>query len=147
MNNLIAESAVIEKGVEIGRNVTIGEKTIIKSGTKICDGCIIGDECIIGENSYVDFNVIIRNQVSLGKNAFVGARSILGEYLVDFIAERSLKAHPLVIGDDAVIRSETILYGDSEMGDGFQTGHRVTIREKSKLGKHVRVGTLSDIQG
>lgn len=33
------------------------------------------------------------------------------------------------------------------MGDYFQTGHQVTIREKSRIGHHVSIGTLSDIQG
>lgn len=55
--------------------------------------------------------------------------------------------HPLVIGENALIRSDTIIYGDSTIGAHFQTGHRVTIREGTHAGEHVRIGTLSDIQG
>ena len=83
----------------------------------------------------------------MGANAFVGARCILGEYLVDFIDARDLQKHRTIIGDNAVIRSETIIYGANVIGDNFQTGHRVTIREKSRIGCNVRIGTLSDIQG
>jgi len=51
------------------------------------------------------------------------------------------------IGKNSLLRSETIIYGDNDFGEALQTGHRVTIREKSKIGNHVRIGTLSDIQG
>ena len=46
-----------------------------------------------------------------------------------------------------MIRSGSILYAGSSIGDNFQTGHRVTIREKAVIGNDVSVGTLSDIQG
>lgn len=140
-NNSIAKSAIIEENVIIGKNVKIGEKTVIRMGS------IIGDNIDIGDKTYIDFNVIIRDNVKIGINSFVGARSILGEYLADFTVKRESAQHILNIGDNAVIRSDTIIYGDNEIGDHFQTGHRVTIRENSQIGSHVRVGTLSDIQG
>lgn len=140
-NNIIAKSAIIEENVIIGKNVKIGEKTVIRMGS------IIGDNTDIGDKTYIDFNVIIRDNVKIGINSFVGARSILGEYLADFTVRREIAPHILNIGDNAVIRSDTIIYGDNKIGDYFQTGHRVTIREKSQIGSHVKVGTLSDIQG
>lgn len=141
VSNTIADNAIISEGVILGDNVLIGRNAIIKSG------CIIGNNVMIGDNAYIDYNVIIRDNVRLGERAFVGARTILGEYLVDFISERQNNKHVLIIGKDAVIRSETIIYGGSFIGEQFQTGHRVTIREKSTIGNHVRIGTLSDIQG
>lgn len=119
----------------IGENVTIKE------------GVIIGDNVVIEDNVYIDYETIIRDNVYIKEGTFIGARCILNEYLVDFINERKNNNHKLVIGRNSVIRSETIIYGDNYIGDNFQTGHRVTIRENSKIGNHVRVGTLSDIQG
>ncbi len=52
-----------------------------------------------------------------------------------------------VIGNHALIRSGTVLYCGSCIGENFQTGHQVTIRENSHIGSHVSIGTLSDIQG
>jgi acetyltransferase-like isoleucine patch superfamily enzyme len=46
-----------------------------------------------------------------------------------------------------VIRSHAVVYAGATIGDGFQCGHHVTIREGSVLGTDVRVGTLSDLQG
>lgn len=139
--NIIAKSAVIDENVMIGKNVKIGENVVIRTGS------IIGDNIDIGDGVYIDFNVIIRDNVEIGMNSFVGARVILGEYLADFTARREIVPHALKIGDNAVIRSDTIVYGDNVIGDNFQTGHRVTIRENSQIGSHVRIGTLSDIQG
>ena len=39
------------------------------------------------------------------------------------------------------------MYAGSIFGEGFSTGHRVTVRENSKFGKHCRLGTVTDIQG
>jgi len=146
-NVFIDESSNIGENVVIGNNVIIEENVSIGANSKIKDGCIIGANSSIGENSFLDYAVIVRENVQIGTNTFIGARVILGEYLVDFIDERDYQKHKTQIGNDCVIRSETIIYGENVIGDNFQTGHRVTIREKSKIGDHVRIGTLSDIQG
>lgn len=108
---------------------------------------IIEDDVEIGENAFIDSNTIIRSATRIGNNAFIGANCIIGEYQADFCHDREYHEHILNIGDDAIIRSGTIIYSGSEIGNDFQTGHRVTIREKSVIGDHVSVGTLSDIQG
>jgi len=51
------------------------------------------------------------------------------------------------IGKDAVLRSGTILYCDVIIGDAFQTGHNVMIREKTRIGNGVRIGTATVIEG
>lgn len=123
------------------------ENTFISENARINDGVIIGNNVIIEDGVYVDYGTIIRDNVIIKKNTYIGARCILGEYLVDFFDQHENGNHPLVIGENSIIRSETIIYGDTEIGKNFQTGHRVTIREHSIIGDHVRIGTLSDIQG
>ncbi len=126
---------VIGHDVELGENVTLGHN------------CVIEDYVTIGAGSYIDSNTIIRRGVTLGENAFVGSNCILGEYGMDFCLKRQAELQPLMIGEHALIRSGSILYGGSQIGAHFQTGHQVTIREKTEIGHHVSVGTLSDIQG
>lgn len=125
----------------IGNNVKIGENVIIKHN------CVIEDNVSIGENSYIDSNTIIRSGVTLGANVFIGSSNIIGEHTMDFFTDRNSHGHPLIIGKDALIRSGSIIYAGSRIGDGFQTGHQVVIREKAEIGDHVSIGTLSDIQG
>ena len=120
---------------KIGKNVTI------------CDGVVIEDNVVIGDNCYIDYNAVIKANVTLEKECFVGAQCILGEFLADFFFDQNNKCHPLTVGQHAVLRSGTIIYGDTKIGAYFQTGHRVTIREKTEIGSYVNVGTLSDIQG
>lgn len=126
---------VIGQHVTFGQNVTLGYH------------CIIEDGAVIGDNVYIDSNTIVRSGVTLGADSFVEANCILGEYQMDFCRDHSAPAHPLTIGTHALLRSGTILYSGSVIGEGFQTGHNVTIREKAQIGEHVSVGTLSDIQG
>lgn len=51
------------------------------------------------------------------------------------------------IGDDAVIRSGTLIYGDVTIGDRFTTGHDVLVREGSHIGDDVLLGTGTVIDG
>jgi acetyltransferase-like isoleucine patch superfamily enzyme len=50
---------------------------------------------------------------------------------------------PLSLGSDAVLRNGTVLYGGSSIGDHFETGHHVIIREGCTIGDHVSVWTNS----
>ena len=51
------------------------------------------------------------------------------------------------IGDDATIRSGTIIYADVEIGDKFSSGHGALVREGSRLGDDVLVGTNAVVDG
>ena len=137
----------------ISENVQFGYNTIVGSNCTIGENCFIGhnsiieDNVVLGDNVYIAENCIIRSNVELGTNSSVGANSILGEWLMDFYLDRQAHEHNLFIGSDAIIRSGTKIYGGSTIGNHFQTGHNVTIREGAQIGAHVSVGTLSDIQG
>ena len=52
-----------------------------------------------------------------------------------------------ILGKNALIRSGTILYCDVNIGDDFQTGHNVVIREKTTIKDRVAVGTGTVIEG
>ena len=134
-NNMSKSNSIVSEKATIGTDVTIGYN------------CIIEDDVTLGDNVYIDSNCIIRSGTRLGNNCFVGANCILGEYQMDFIRDRKAHIHELVIGNDAVIRSGSIIYTGSRIGHNFQTGHQVTIREKTQIGNNVSIGTLSDIQG
>lgn len=56
-------------------------------------------------------------------------------------------ADPTVLGDDARVRSGTIIYTDVRAGDNLITGHDAVIREDTVLGDDVVVGTKTVIDG
>jgi UDP-3-O-[3-hydroxymyristoyl] glucosamine N-acyltransferase len=125
----------------ISKNAKIGKNVIFK------ENCIVEENVTIGDNCYIDNNTIIRSGTIIGKNSFIGANCIIGEYEMDFCIDRKQHEHELKIGAHALIRSGSIIYTGSTIGNDFQTGHQVTIREKSQIGNHVSAGTLTDIQG
>jgi acetyltransferase-like isoleucine patch superfamily enzyme len=51
----------------------------------------------------------------------------------------------LVLGRDAYLRSGTILYLGSSIGERFETGHHVVVREECQIGNDVSVWTGSVI--
>lgn len=110
-------TALLGEGVRLGRNVTIGA------------GCVVYDNVVLGDDS------------------FVGPQCILGEPNAAVYARGDYANPSLSIGARAIIRAGTIIYAGSTVGSDFECGHRVTIREQSAIADHVRIGTLSDIQG
>lgn len=51
-----------------------------------------------------------------------------------------------VIGNNAVIRSHTVIYAGNKIGNNFQTGNKANIRELNEIGDDVSIGTLSVIE-
>ncbi|MBI4705927.1 MAG: N-acetyltransferase [Deltaproteobacteria bacterium] len=47
----------------------------------------------------------------------------------------------LEIGDDAVIRSHTVIYAGTRIGQRFQSGHGVLVREETQIGDGCSIGT------
>jgi acetyltransferase-like isoleucine patch superfamily enzyme len=49
----------------------------------------------------------------------------------------------LLLGDDARVRSGTVIYSDSEIGARLQTGHNVVVREGTRIGDDVSIWSNS----
>ncbi len=84
---------------------------------------------------------ILKN-VHLGKNATVEDYVIIGA-LGKNMKEGELKT---VIGDNAIIRSHTVIYAGNKIGDNFQTGNHVSVREENIIGNNVSIGTKSVVE-
>jgi acetyltransferase-like isoleucine patch superfamily enzyme len=53
---------------------------------------------------------------------------------------------PTQIGADAVIRSHSVIYAGNMIGNRFQTGHGVMVRELNEIGDDVSIGTHSVVE-
>lgn len=82
-------------------------------------------------------NISKRGNVLLGENCVIQENVTLG----------NSKDNWVIIGDNALIRSGTIIYSNVEIGNGLRTGHRVLIRENCKIGDNVLIGTNSVLDG
>jgi acetyltransferase-like isoleucine patch superfamily enzyme len=81
-------------------------------------------------------------------NVQLGARVQVGDFVI--LGEPPRGANPgdlpLLIGDDAVIRSHSVIYAGNRIGRGFQSGHMVFLREENEIGDEVSIGTKSMIE-
>jgi UDP-3-O-[3-hydroxymyristoyl] glucosamine N-acyltransferase len=111
------------------RNVFISPTATIGKNVKIGDNCSIYDNVVIKDNSVICNDCII------------------GEPLAGYYSENGYTNPATIIEANALIRSHTIIYAGCNIDESFSCGHRVTIREYSKIGKFCRIGTVSDLQG
>lgn len=107
----------------------------------ISPGAKIGNNVKIGDNSSIYDNVIIK------ENSIIANDCIIGEPLTGYYSDALYENPETIINEDSLIRSHTIIYANCVIGKGFSTGHRVTIRENSKIGAYCKIGTGSDLQG
>jgi acetyltransferase-like isoleucine patch superfamily enzyme len=112
-----------------------------------CRNISISTSAKIGKNVRIGDGTVIYDNVTIGDNSVIANDCVLGEPLVGYYTDSDYVNPLLIIGENALIRSHTIIYAGSTIGHDFSTGHRVTIREKSSIGNHCRIGTGSDLQG
>lgn len=108
----------------------------------------VGDNVSLGADVSIGPNSVIHDNVTVSAGTVIGANVILGEPLARYYEDAATYVNPpLMIGCNAVIRSGSVLYAGSVIGDHFSSGHSVTIREGTRVGNYSRIGTQSDIQG
>jgi acetyltransferase-like isoleucine patch superfamily enzyme len=78
----------------------------------------------------------------------IGDGSVVEDYCIIGTPPRGKKDGELetVIGARAILRSHTVIYAGNRIGENFQTGNKVNIRESNEIGNNVSIGTLSVIE-
>lgn len=71
----------------------------------------------------------ISKEVIVGKNHSIDDNVILG-----YLTGRKINNQKLTIGNNPVIRSGSVIYAGTTIGDDLQTGHNVIIREENIIG-------------
>lgn len=107
----------------------------------------ISKSAILGKNVKIGNNTAIYDNVVIGDNAIIADNCVIGEPLQDYYFNPEYENPKTIIGENALIRSFSIIYASCEIGNNFSTGHRATIREHTKMGNNCSVGTNTDIQG
>ncbi|MES2741360.1 MAG: N-acetyltransferase [Pseudomonadota bacterium] len=95
----------------------------------------LGNNVSIGAFTIVHDNVVLKDNCVIESHCEIGHPSGLSD------------GSALEIGADSLIRSHSVFYEGSSFGDRLVTGHRVTVRESTRAGQNLQIGTLGDIQG
>lgn len=87
-------------------------------------------------------------KAKIHKNALFGKNCIIEDNCEIGRPPRGRKEGELstTIGDNAVMRSNTVIYAGTKIGNNFQTGHSVIIRENNTIGHNVSIGSNSTIE-
>jgi acetyltransferase-like isoleucine patch superfamily enzyme len=80
--------------------------------------------------------------VTLGKNC------IIEDFVIIGAPPKGYRAGELetIIGDNAVIRSHTVIYAGNTIGINVQTGNKANIRELNEIGDNSSIGTMSVVE-
>jgi len=81
----------------------------------------------------------------IGNNAQIFEPVILGFPSREFLGKTGYPG--TTIGDNAILRTGTIIYCNVIIGHNFSSGHNVLIRENTTIGNNTAIGTSSVIEG
>ncbi len=110
--------------------------TILEGDVVVLGKSIIGKHTILGNNVIVGYPTRKKIISALDK-----LRNIKPFKLYDEISNGSK------IGENCIIRANTIVYEETILGNNVETGHNVLIREHVIIGSNTKIGTQSIIDG
>lgn len=81
-------------------------------------------------------------------NVVIGNSAVLGQFVIIGEPPRGKAPGELAtrIGLCATIRSHTVLYAGNIVGDRFQAGHGVLVREENHIGNDVSIGSHTVVE-
>lgn len=134
----VDDMAQVEKGCLIGKRCRISGKIRLASHSQIGDNTIIYGPAIIGKETYIGPNCLLGHPDRKRLKEKISSRKE---------SEMNNKSDNLVIGEECIIRSGSVIYTNVELGRHAELGHNAMIREKVRIGDNTIVGTNAVIDG
>ncbi len=120
----------------------------VEKGSVIAATASVSKSAKLGQRIRIGPGAVIGDGVEIGNNCFVGSGSIIGEPTRDYYKNPDAYAPPPTrLGDNCIIRAHCCVYAGASIGDEFECGSYVQIREGSAIEKNCKVGSYCDIQG
>ena len=82
----------------------------------------------------------ISDHVRIGRDPVIDDGVVLG-----YLTGRTIESTELVIGDAPNIRTGTVIYAGTTIGDDLETGHGVVIREENRIGNAFKIWNNSTV--
>ncbi len=165
---MIHETALIEKGAELGKDVDVGPFTCIMDGAQIGDGCKIGPHttlfgsvtmgrgCVVhagavlgdtpqdlsfkGGASSVQIgnNCVIREGVTIHRGTEEDTSTVVGDEC--FLMAFSHLAHNVVLANNVIMANGAVLGGYAEVGERTFISGLVGVHQFVKVGRLAMLG-------
>jgi UDP-3-O-[3-hydroxymyristoyl] glucosamine N-acyltransferase len=158
----INKTAVIGKGVKIGKNAAIAAFVVIEDGSMIGENSVIYPHVYIGSNTKIGPNTKIYPSVTIRENTIIGlsviihANSVIGSDGFGYVqAGKSYQKIPqtgiVVIEDDVEIGSNVSIdrarFGKTLIGKGTKIDNLVQIAHNVKIGSNSIIVSQAGISG
>jgi len=81
-------------------------------------------------------------------NVKIGKNFRIGDFVIIGVPPKNKNPGDIktAVGDNSLIRSHTLIYAGNKIGDNFQTGHGVQIRENNTIGNSVSIGSKTLVE-
>lgn len=106
----------------------------------IAPTAVVDPKARLGRGVTVGHGSIVYGNVEIGDGTRIGELCVIGH-------PAGPGRPPLRIGRDSLVRSHSVLYEGSTLGDRLETGHHVLIRENTTAGVNLRAGGQCQVQG
>ena len=139
----ISSSAIIKKGVIIGKNSTI------KDGVIINNNCSLGENVLIEENTVIS-NAIIGDNVRIGRNASIGqpgfgfAINEISNYKIYHLGRVILQSNVSIGSNCCVDRGS---FGDTVIGENTYLDNMCHVAHNVVIGNNCVFAAMSGIAG
>ena len=143
MKGKIHPSAVLDGEINLGRDCLVEAFAQVRGNVRSGERCYFGPGCLI------QGPVLIGNQVFLGEKTTIGfsPQRLIRDYQQGKIEFPWIGLESTTIGHECIIRSGSVIYAGSRMGNNVRLGHNVLIREEVTIGEGTTVGTGVIIDG
>ena len=157
----IHSSAVVSKGVKLGKNVKVGPKSVIYEGAKIGDntilhaGVVIMSEAVIGADCTFYPNVVVQDRCEIGNRVIIQSGAVIGSDGHGFFQREGVNHKIPQLGivcieDDVEIGActtidrarfhTTVIKQGSKLDNQVQIAHNVSVGEQALISAQSPVG-------
>ncbi len=157
----VHSSAVISKGVKLGKNVKIGPKSVIYEGVKIADntilhaGVVIMSEVVIGSDCIFYPNVVVQDRCNIGNRVIIQSGAIIGSDGHGYFQRKGVNHKIPQLGivcieDDVEIGActtidrarfhTTVIKQGSKLDNQVQIAHNVSVGDQALISAQSAVG-------
>lgn len=156
---VIADSAKLEEGVNIGPHCVVEADVHIGRGTRLGPGCVIGAGSTLGRDCLLHARVTLYHGVIVGDRAILHTGCVLGADGFGFAPDprtpgawaKIAQLGGVVVGDDVEIGANTTVdrgaLDNTVLGNGVKLDNQIMIGHNSQVGDHTAMAACVGVAG